>query len=198
VSDREIINNILKGESHLFELLVDRYKSMVFKVAMGFVHDTQAANDIVQDVFVKLWSQLGDFTFEAKLSTWLYRVTVNTSLNVLRKDKFKSMIEDISHLTRTNDDGSIEIQIEDSYGETPEDYVRNEELRQLLKKAIDSLPKKQKIAFVLSKYRGLSSKDIAEIMEISPGNVDVLIYRAKQKLQKYILKHSKNFNPNDL
>ncbi len=198
MSDREIINNILKGESHLFELLVDRYKSMVFKVAMGFVHDTQAANDIVQDVFVKLWSQLGDFTFEAKLSTWLYRVTVNTSLNVLRKDKFKSMIEDISHLTRTNDDGSIEIQIEDSYGETPEDYVRNEELRQLLKKAIDSLPKKQKIAFVLSKYRGLSSKDIAEIMEISPGNVDVLIYRAKQKLQKYILKHSKNFNPNDL
>ncbi len=189
MQDLELLNRLKNREELALKEAVERYKSMVYKVAIGFTHDREVADDIVQDVFLKLWENAPKLELKnTKLSTWLYRVALNHSINYSRKEKFKSFVQDLTQFTRTTDDGAVEIQIEDNSAKNPEEFVENRELGEILKKAINSLPKKQRIAFVLSKYQNMSSKEIAEVMEISPGNVDVLVHRAKKALQKKILK----------
>ncbi len=189
MQDLELLNRLKSREELALKEAIDRYKSMVYKIAIGFTHDREVADDIVQDVFLKLWEKAPDLDLKnTKLSTWLYRVALNHSINYSRREKFKSFVHDLSQFTRTTDDGAVEIQIEDSAARDPQQYAENKELGEILKKAIDSLPKKQRIAFILTKYQGMSAKEVAEVMDLSPGNVDVLVYRAKKAMQKKILK----------
>ncbi len=193
MNDGELLNRLKAREQEALRIAVDKYSSMVYKVALGFTHDKQEADDIVQEVFIKLWENAPKLELrDTKLSTWLYRVTLNYAINLTRRNKFKSLFEDLSQFTRKSDDGTIEFQIEDKQNKNPEELTENKELGEIIKIAVNRLPKKQRIAFVLTKYRGLSSKEVAEIMEISPGNVDILVHRAKKALQKKILSLTKN------
>ncbi len=187
--NEEILVERLKArDEQAFRIFVEEYQNKVFRLIMGFVHDTYIAQDLTQDVFVKLWEKIPEWkSGNAKISTWLYRVAVNHAINYLKRENKKDYVSDISAFTRVNDDGSVEIQIEDTL-RNPHDNLENKELAIILRKAIKALPKKQRIAFVLSKYQNMSSKEIAEVMEISPGNVDVILHRAKKNLQKNILK----------
>ncbi len=183
-----LVERLKARDEQAFKAFVEKYQNKVFRLIMGFVHDTYAAQDIAQDVFVKLWEKIPEWKAgKAKISTWLYKVAVNHALNYIKREDKKEYVSDLSAFTRVNDDGSVEIQIEDTL-RNPHDSLENKELAQILRKAIKALPKKQRIAFVLSKYQNMSSKEIAEVMEISPGNVDVILHRAKKNLQKNILK----------
>ncbi len=187
--DEEILVKKLKArDQKVFQDFVNEYKDKLFRLAMGFVHDSFLAEDIVQDVFVKLWQNIDSWELgNAKLSTWLYKVTVNHALNVVRSKKKTSNVVDISQFVRESDDGGIEIQIPDNE-KNPHNKLENKELAGILRKAINTLPKKQRIAFVLRQYQNMSSKEIAEVMDLSVSNVDVIIHRAKKNLQKQILK----------
>ena len=187
-SEEILIKQLKAKDTKVFQEFVNWYKNKLFHVAMGFVHDSDIANDIVQDVFIKLWENIDSWEEKrAKLSTWLYKVTVNHSLNQIRYRKNRKNITDFTELTRTTDDGSIEIQIPDG-SKNPHENLENKELSEILKRAINNLPKKQRIAFVLSKYQNMPSREIAEVMDLTVSNVDVIIHRAKKNLQKQILK----------
>ncbi len=183
-----LVQRIKQKDQAALREFVGYYKDKLFRLAMGFVHDYYLAQDIVQEVFIKMWQNIDSWKEgNARLSTWLYKVTVNHSLNKIRDNRDKLHVEDISQFTRTNDDGTVEIQIQDT-DKDPHQFVENKELAQILKKAVNALPRKQRIAFVLSKYQNMSSKEIAEVMDLSVSNVDVIIHRAKKNLQKQILK----------
>ena len=81
MSEEEMIKAILKGNQKAFKLLVDNYQLMVVNTCHAFVHDRDEAEDIAQDVFIQVFESLGKFRFESKLSTWLYRIAVNRSIN---------------------------------------------------------------------------------------------------------------------
>ena len=188
MDDTTLIKKLKQGDEQAFREVVNLYEGMVINTCYGFVHQYEEAEDIAQDVFVQVYKSIGKFRSDAKLSTWIYRISVNQSLNYLRKKNKRSIIE------RAEDylfDYGIET-VAESANNQPQAILENKERAQQLHSAIDSLPENQKIAFTLSKYRGESNKKIAEIMKISVSAVEALLNRAKTKLRIKLLDYYKN------
>jgi RNA polymerase sigma-70 factor (ECF subfamily) len=188
MTDRELIDEILqKNSQKAFEELVNRYQSLVTKTCLGFVNSYADAEDLTQEVFIEVFESLQGFRSEAKISTWIYRIAVNKSLNQVRKKKREQMFRSIESFFSLKGELNEPLQIEDKNGSRADGNIERNENKQLLKSAISILPENQRIAFILSKYQELSYKEIAEIMNITLSSVESLLFRAKQNLQKNIL-----------
>lgn len=87
MSDEQLIKEIISGSHAAFETLMDKYQLQVFRTVMGFVHIKEDAEEVTQDIFIKVYQSLPSFNYDSEFSTWLYRITVNMSLNSLRKNK---------------------------------------------------------------------------------------------------------------
>ena len=177
--DTNTIDRLLQGDENAFRELVEKYRQMVFRTCMGVLHDTGDADDVTQEVFIEVFRSIGKFRADAKMSTWLYRIALNKSLNYIR-DNRKHRTVSLSGTPQNND-------LTGHGPEGPEEILQNQEKKKILEQAIDSLPAKQKKAFVLSKYDDLSYKEISEIMKLSVSSVESLLFRAKQNLQKKLL-----------
>ena len=178
MNEERIIESVLNGETEMFRLLVERYHERVYILSRGFVHSKEDAEDVTQDTFLKAFISLGDFKGRSEFSTWLFRICINTSISHIKKkgrkfilsvygERFKSFIEEFS-ADRT---------------ESPYAILHEKDYSQLIYKEIDKLPEKQKTAFVLSRIKELSQKEIAEIMKSSVHAVESLIQRANRQLK---------------
>ncbi len=190
MSDKDLLKKIAQHDPIAMEQAVNTYKNQIYRLAISFVHNPEIANDITQDVFIKLWENAHKIKLDnAKLSTWLYRVTVNHSINKLKKQNKTSSLLSVSQFTQINDQNQIELQIPDKNKfSNPHNTLENKELYNLLKKSVHSLPKKQRIAFILKYFHNFSSADIAQVMNTSISAVDVSIHRAKKTLQNKLKK----------
>lgn len=190
MQDKELIEKIQNDDNNAFKLLIDKHKANVFKIAIGFLHDTEQAEDIVQEVFIKFWQIRKDFELTAKFSTWLYRVTANKSINQVRRNKFSTVFSNFFSSNDESDDENSEYEqhIPDNQIVNFDDTLKNEQIKKALKISINSLVKNQRIAFVLNKYQNLSYKEISEVMDLTVSSVESIIHRAKQNLQKKLLK----------
>ncbi len=152
---------------------------MVYNTALGILQNEEDAEDTAQEVFMKVYEAIDSFKEESKLSTWIYRITVTKSMDLIRRKKRKKRFAFIQSLYGKNDDVMID----------PPDFfhpgisLENKENAAVLFKAIDKLSPNQKIAFVLNKIEGLSYIEIGEVMTLSDSAVDALLQRAKKKLQ---------------
>lgn len=187
-SDRILIDKILEGDQFAFKELVEKYQTMVINTCIGFLHDKQDAEDISQEVFIDVFASLRKFRKEAKLSTWMYRIAVNKSLNFLRSKKRRQWLqnlEDVLGMIRQDHKQPIEMS-------NPAIDLEMKEEALLLNNAINSLSENQRIAFTLNKYEDLSYTEIADIMGISLSSVESLIHRAKLNLQQKLMNYYKN------
>jgi RNA polymerase sigma-70 factor (ECF subfamily) len=184
MTDQELITGILNHDKTVIQFLVNKYHKQVIKTAFHFVNDMDDAEDIAQDVCVEILESLSQFKKTSSLSTWIYRVTVNKSLNFVRKNKRKQLIGQFESLFFKKE-GNTGNQIPEPF--SAENDYENTEKKQILEKAINSLPENQKTAFILSKYEELSYKEITEIMNLSLPSVESLLQRAKQNLQKKLI-----------
>jgi len=189
MTDKQIVQEIKNGKEEAFKELVEKNQEMIINVCNSFVHDREDAMDIAQEVFIKAYNSIHKFKGKSKLSSWLYRIAVNKSLNFIRDNKRKNMLSSLDLLFENSPD--ISDKTEDDT-ENIEESFENEEMRAALKKTIDELPKKQKVALTLNKFEELSYKEIAEVMDISVSETGVLINRAKKQLQKNLVKKFKN------
>ncbi len=186
LTDQLLVTHFLEGNKNAFRLLTERYQQKVFTICMGFTHDPDDASDVSQEVFIEVFRSLPKFRGQSTFSTWLYRITVTKSLKHIQRErfnKFKISLDFMQEKENWN--------LATSNHSTDENIIRLER-KKLLKKAISSLAKKQRVAFVLSKYKELTNKEISEIMVIPIATVDTLIYRARSNMKKYIIKHSRN------
>jgi RNA polymerase sigma-70 factor (ECF subfamily) len=159
---------------------ISKFQDKVFRTCLGFVQNADDAADLTQDVFLAVLESLGSFRNEAQLSTWLYRIAVNKSLNFLKKRNTRNIFRNIETLFTKKE------------GIENHDFVHNpliekenrQEVAKMLKNALDKLPENQRIAFTLSKYDDLTNSEIAGIMDTSVAAVESLLHRAKQNLQK--------------
>ncbi|MCX6285008.1 MAG: RNA polymerase sigma factor [Bacteroidetes bacterium] len=185
MTDNELMQGILKRDRQAFQFLIETYQKQVVKTAFYFTGNMEDAEDLSQDIFLEIISSAASFRYSAALSTWIYRITVNRSLNQLKRNKRREIFQrlgDVFHsgantATRAMESGSQNTFTEDT------------EKRNLLNHAIGSLPENQRIAFVLSKHEGLPYKDICEIMNLSLSSVESLIHRAKLNLQQKLAVH---------
>lgn len=180
MSDKVWINEILNGEREKFSFIVEKYQTMIFRIAMGYTHSKEDAEDLTQDIFIQIYRSLASFRQESEFSTWIYRITVNQCINFSNKNKIRKLFVDISN--------SFSNLLHSDDNQNALEKMETDEQNRKIKKAIDTLPARQKEAFILSKYNDLSQREIAETMNISVGAVEQLLQRAKDKLKKNLKK----------
>ena len=177
-SDSELVEQFKNGNEAAFNELVIRYQEKMYWVARRFLNDHDGADDVVQDVFVKAYESLKHFRGESSLYTWLYRIAVNLSLNVLRRRRIREFfrLDDVLHLG-----GEAE--------EEPDRIMEAHEQRRLIEEAVDTLPEKQRTTFILRHYDEMPYEEISKILKTSVGGLKANYFHAVRKIGRY-LKHA--------
>lgn len=175
--DKSCIDRILKGEKDEFRRLVEKYRDIVFRTAIGFTHNSEDAEDLTQEIFIRTYCSLGQFEGKSEFSTWIYRIAVNVCMTYISRLRRRNLFRLTGDCLRE----ALDLRSPDK--DPLERLAENEENR-AIRRAIDSLPEKQHVAFTLSKYNEMPQKEIARIMQVSEGAVEQLLQRAKINLQK--------------
>jgi len=174
MTDEELVQFIIhNGNTSLFGILYDRYGQKVYQKCLGFAESRDAAEDLTQDVFVKLYLHLKSFRGEAKFSTWLYSFTYNHCVNYSK-----------SILKRQRD--NVELQEEALYVSTADEEVTDEEIFSLtvekLQEALGLIDPEDKIVLLMKYQDDKSIKEIAQLLELGESAVKMRLHRAKKKI----------------
>ena len=182
-SDLALVRRVKKGEYSAFDLLVLKYQSRVIAISTKYVKDIQLAEDIAQESFFKAYKSINSFREESAFYTWLYRITANTAINYLSSKKRKS---ELLEADVSNKEGeSIDI-FDIPGGESPEDILNANSLREDIFKNMSNLPEEIRTAVTLREFEGLSYEEIAEILGCPLGTVRSRIFRARESILEYI------------
>ncbi len=172
IEDQHYINLILNGNPNAFATLVDRYKNMVYTLALKMVTNKEQAEEIAQDTFIKIYNSLNKFKGESKFSTWVYKITYNTCLDALKKSKREkkvSYIEDFSeHQTKEL--------------ESILDTIDEKERNQVIQNCLEELPKDEAFLLTLYYFDDQSVDEISKVMNNSVSNIKVKLFRTRKKL----------------
>ena len=186
MTDQELIEGILRHDRNALQYLVNTYQKRVIKTAQHFVEEITEAEDLSQEIFMEVIDSIGKFKARSSISTWIYRITVNKSLNAVKKKKRSAMFARLESIFVPGNKARNNFQNEPF---ALNNALEENEKRQLLYRTIGSLPENQRIAFNLHKFDDLSYKEIADIMQLSLSSVESLIHRAKLNLQKKLVTH---------
>lgn len=174
------IEALRKGDQAAFRQLIDMTHRDIFRLALKFTSNQDDAKDIAQEVYLEAFRNIAGFREEAHIKTWLYRITVNRSLNLIRRNQNKHQT-----LSLENEDYSL-VQLPTSSSYHADQRVESKELKKILNEALSQLPENQKTAFLLHNHDGMSYNEIAEIMNLSLNAVESLIFRSRSNLKKIL------------
>ena len=176
-----LIDAVKAGDKLAFGRLVDRYERSVFNACLGFAFNREDAQDLAQEVFLEVFRSIHHFEGRSALGTWIHRIAVTKSLELIRSRSRKKRAGQLLSLIGLQQAGWDPRADEVDH---PGIRLENKERARHLYAAIDSLPEQQRIAFTLSKIDGRSYEEVAAIMETSIPSVESLLFRAKRGLQK--------------
>lgn len=178
-SDIEIIQKILEGEFDLYEILIRRNNSILYKTGRSYNYNHEDVQDLMQDTFIAAYTNLSKFSNLSTFKTWILRIMMNNCFKKQQKYSFKNEI------TNEIRDKSIPM----FSGQHPTDTSRivlNKELSRVIEDALQQVPIDYRIAFSLREINGLNVKETADVLSISEANVKVRLNRAKAMLRKEI------------
>jgi RNA polymerase sigma factor (sigma-70 family) len=182
LEETDLINGLKSGQRNAFEALFRLYRKQVFNTCLGLLQHSGEAEDVAQEVFIEVFRSADKFRGDAKLGTWLYRISYNKCLDLIRARNRNKRSGNTVHL-----DGEAAPQIpSDNYFEHPGIVLEQKEESKIVFAAITALPENQRVAFTLNKVDGLSYKEVGEIMELNLPAVESLLHRAKQNLKKLL------------
>ena len=184
-ADVEIVQRAREGDHEAFRVLVERYQSRAYRLALRVLRDEEQARDAVQDAFLKAYGSLDRFQGRSGFYTWLYRIVMNQCLDRKRRDKSDRELEwdDVTaaRAARTPAAGSFE---GGGAGPAPDVAAERGELRQVLEKAIAELPDDARRTIELREIDGLSYREIAEALGVPKGTVMSRLHYARRRLQE--------------
>ncbi len=170
--DSYYISSILAGNITDFSILVDKYRDMVYTLAYRIVGNSEDAEELAQDVFIKAYRSLKDFRGKSKFSTWLYSIAYNSSISKVRKKKLESISFDNHEVARYDI-------IDDGY----EEYYNFDKVPvKLLKQALDEINPVDKAILTLYYQEDKPVKEISKVTGLTDSNVKVRLHRSRQKL----------------
>ncbi|OIV42555.1 RNA polymerase sigma factor [Flavobacterium johnsoniae] len=172
INDQHYIDKVLQGDTNAFATLVDRYKDMIFSLALKMVKNREEAEEVAQDTFIKIYSSLSKFKGDSKFSTWIYKIAYNTCLDRLKKSKKEdsniSIDEFSAHLIKTMDNAL--------------NALEEKERKQTIQKSLNLLPSDENFLLTLFYFDDQNLEEIGKIMNISANNAKVKLFRSRQKL----------------
>jgi len=181
-SDDALIQQVLAGNTALFELLMRRYNERVYRAARSIVRDELEAEDVMQQAYVNAFTHLRQFNGSARFSTWLTRIAINEALaRVRRQGRYETLDEEVSH---------TEPFMTHNLAENPERQAFARELQRLLEWAIDGLPNGMREVFVLREVEGLSTLEVAECLGVSEDVVKTRLSRGRAALRRKLMERT--------
>jgi RNA polymerase sigma factor (sigma-70 family) len=188
--DEKLISKIVEKDEDAFVEFVRRYQSRILNLCFKLTANRESAEEAAQEVFLQVYREARQFRGLSKVSTWVCRIAVNRSLNICRKVNRQGWMGNFRSLLKNGIPGSDEFPAPPQY--SPDEFLEHKQEREFLKKALNTLPEKQKIAFLLRHAEGLSYQEIAEILNTSVASVESRIHRAKDRLRKKLLSRLRN------
>ncbi|MDR1642015.1 MAG: sigma-70 family RNA polymerase sigma factor [Clostridiales bacterium] len=174
-SDYDLIKSCLQGNQNDFAEIVSRYKNLVYSVILRMVNDKEEANDLAQDVFLKIYKNLDKYYPEGRFSTWTIKITSNHVIDYMRKKRQSLIpIEEVEHELGTT--------------ESPEDAFILKERREQLQSVVSGLPDMYRIPIMLFHEQGLSYQEISDITNEPLSKVKNRIFRGRKILKESLLK----------
>lgn len=172
-----------RNNKEAFTAFIQNHQQQVINTALGIVQNHEDAEEIAQDVFLEVYHQYQNFKGDSSVSTWLYRITTNKCIDLLRKKKSKKRFAFITSLFQPESNEPV---ADVAHFIHPGVQTENKEKAKYLFKAVEQLPEKQKTAYTLCEVEMLSYQEIAEIMGLSVSSVESLLFRARQNLRKIL------------
>ena len=190
LGEEEFIKKLVDRNQAAFGRLLDAYQQKVFGTCISFIPNKEDAEDVAQEVFLEVFKSISKFKADAKLSTWIYKITTNKCLEFIRKKKAKKRFSFMQTILR----GDLPIAMTPYFVEInhPGIILENKEKTALIFKAINALPENQKVIFTLAKIDGKSYQEIVEITGKSLSSVESVLFRAKKSLRKKLKNFYKN------
>jgi RNA polymerase sigma-70 factor (ECF subfamily) len=180
--DDEVVALCQQGKGEYFEVLVRRYMEKAFHIAFDFTRDTETAKDLSQDAFLRAFSNIRQFDGRSTFYTWFYRIVVNLCLDHARRNG-RVTWESLDGLGETPGE---QPQLADTSFQPEQEAIAGEAKRRA-NKTLETMPKKQRTAFLLRNHQGLSIADIAKVMKTTEGTVRVYLHRAVAALRQSLL-----------
>jgi RNA polymerase sigma-70 factor (ECF subfamily) len=190
--EAQLIASVLAGETQLYYELIRPYERSVYMMALSYMKNEADAEDVAQEAFLKAFHHLATFRSEAKFSTWLVGIALNEARSRLRHEVVMRM-ESIDDALEEG--GHISPAILRDWREVPSEALERKEVREMLQKAIASLPDIYREVFLLRDVEELNNLETAAALCITVANVKVRLHRARMMLQKQLTPLLRNMNP---
>lgn len=176
LNENELISALCAGDENAFLKLYEYCSAKIYNTALSYSKNIEDAEEITQDVFLKIYKQINSFKRNSSLDTWIYRITINTSLNYIHKNQRTKSIKKNLETSKLID------------FEHPGVLLENKENAKALFKAMEQLNDNQKTAFILSFIEHLPRQQVADIMGLSLKAIEALLQRAKKNMRSHLEK----------
>jgi len=178
--EAEIVRRTQAGDEAAFRQIVERHRSKVFSIIYGIVRNRNDAEDIAQQVFIKIYFSIKGFDFRSSLITWIYKIAVNECYDYLRKQKVRKLVYE-SDLgvddTRTMENSALAVE------KAPPISIQVER-RDYLARLLSKVSEEERLLLVQKEVHGLSVQELAEMTGLNENTIKVKLFRARQKLVK--------------
>ena len=174
-SDKELIEQFKSNSTEAFNSLVKQYQKRLYRHIRRMLNDHDDTDDVLQNVFIKVWQGIKNFRSDSGLYTWLYRIATNECHTFINQSKKKSLV-------RIDGDSAMELP-----GKSDNDYgLSGDEIQMKLNNAIQTLPEKQRLVFNMRYYEEMKYEEMARILKTSEGALKASFHHAVKKIEKYI------------
>jgi RNA polymerase sigma-70 factor (ECF subfamily) len=180
-SSEDLMTRVVKGDDGAFEILVNRHQTSVLNLIYRFIGDRTQAKDLAQEVFLRIWQSAKGYEPKSKITTWIYRITINLCLNELKSARRRRWFQ---FLRPDEDNEEAAEDLLPDRSPSAEDLLLAKERNRQISDALQSLPSNQRMALILKRYDDLSYQEIAQILGCSVSAVESLLVRAKRILQE--------------
>lgn len=184
MNDQELVKAVIRGDNSAMRELIEKYQDLVLNTCYRVLQSREDAQDIAQEVFLETYKSAARLRCEENISFWLYRISLNKSINYLKRSQnilFRSILQIESLFRHDRDEGSSDVPHSDYH---PGMSLEAAEQQDILTRAVASLPATQQKVFALFYYEELSYKEISNVLGLSHSSVESLLFRARENVKK--------------
>lgn len=182
LSDAEIMLRVSEGDDQGFNYLIEKYRKPIIHFMFRMVHNQAVAEELAQEVFLRVYRSRQTYRAEARFTTWLYRIATNLGVNYARDTKHERAAQNV-YLDQPDPETGTTPDVADTTPSVEHDLVRDERMR-AIRQHVMALPERQRTAVLMHKYQGMDYKQIGEVLKLSESATKSLLFRAYQTLRE--------------